>query len=68
MHVQFLFVIMSRFRDCVLCLCIVRMKVIFIYLILFLFFLSSSLVLQVSQTHLVMFWKLGRVFSKFETR
>ena len=29
-HVQFLFVIMSRFRDCVLCLCIVPMKANFI--------------------------------------
>ena len=35
-HVQFLFVIMSRFRDCVLCLCIVPMKVNFIIYLLFL--------------------------------
>ena len=49
-HVQFLFVIMSRFRDCVLCLCIVPMKVNFI---IYFIFLVSSLVLQVSQTHLV---------------
>ena len=35
-HVQFLFVIMSRFRDCVLCLCIVPMKVNFIIYLIFL--------------------------------
>ena len=35
-HVQFLFVIMSRFRDCVLCLCIVPMKVNFIIYFIFL--------------------------------
>ena len=35
-HVQFLFVIMSRFRDRVLCLCIVPMKVNFIIYLLFL--------------------------------
>ena len=37
---------MSRFRDCVLCLCIVPMKVNFIIYLLF-------LDLQISQTHLV---------------